>query len=141
MRLEKKKRGEVGTSLVAHWLRICLPMQWMQVQFLDGDLRFPHTLGQLNTRAATGEARGPQQRVPKINKCIYFFKEARLKRGSGMPVPSFPVSQSRHGLSGPPLSLESCCRMTSEPLSIRGTLTQLTTSWGGRCAWRPRGSQ
>ena len=31
------KRNGVGTSLVAQWLRICLPMQGTQVQILVGE--------------------------------------------------------------------------------------------------------
>ena len=32
--LEKEKQTEAGTSLVAQWLRICLPVQGTQVQAL-----------------------------------------------------------------------------------------------------------
>ena len=33
------KEIQEETSLVAQWLRICLPMQGMQVQYLVGELR------------------------------------------------------------------------------------------------------
>ena len=38
--LSEVKHTEAGTLLVVQWLRICLPMQGTQVQFLVWELRF-----------------------------------------------------------------------------------------------------
>ena len=51
----KKKTKKLQTSLVVQWLGVDLLMQGMQVQSLAGELRPPHTTGQLSLLAATRE--------------------------------------------------------------------------------------
>ena len=50
-----KENSRVRTSLVVQWLRICLPMQVMQVQVLVRELRFSHALRQLSPCTTTIE--------------------------------------------------------------------------------------
>jgi len=45
------RKRSLGTSLVAQQLRICLPVQETQVQFLVRELRFPHSVEQLSLHA------------------------------------------------------------------------------------------
>ena len=54
-----KENPRVRTSLVVQWLRICLPMQGMQVQVLVRELRFSHALRQLSPCATTIELAYP----------------------------------------------------------------------------------
>ena len=45
------RKRNLGNSLVAQKLRICLPMKGTQVQFLVRELRFPHPVEQLSLYA------------------------------------------------------------------------------------------
>ena len=45
------RKRNLGTSLVAQKLRICLPIKGTQVQFLVRELRFPHSVEQLSLHA------------------------------------------------------------------------------------------
>ena len=49
----KKKKQKLQTSLMVQWLGVDFLMQGMQVQSLAGELRPPHTTGQLSLLAAT----------------------------------------------------------------------------------------
>ena len=71
---KKKKNCLIGTSLVAQWLRIHLPMQGTQVQAL---VREDHTCRRatkarapqlLSPRATTNEACVPRARAPQQEK-------------------------------------------------------------------------
>ena len=56
----------VGASLVAQWLRICLPMQGNRFKPWSG--KIPHVAEQLSPRATTTEARVPRARAPQQEK-------------------------------------------------------------------------
>jgi len=45
---------KTGTSLVAQWLRICLPVQGIWVQSWSGT-KIPHAVGQPSPHTTTGE--------------------------------------------------------------------------------------
>ena len=51
--LAKLNVSNIGTSLVAQWLRICLPMQGTRVEALSG--KIPHAAEQLSPCATTAE--------------------------------------------------------------------------------------
>ena len=49
-----------GTSLVAQWFTICLPMRGKWVESFLWELRVPHAMGQQSPHAATRETCAPQ---------------------------------------------------------------------------------
>ena len=63
----------VRDFLVVQWLRIHLPMQGMWVQFLVGELRFPHATQQLTHNKEPMNGRGnpvqPKNRKKKVSDC------------------------------------------------------------------------
>ena len=72
----------VGTSLVVQWLRVCFPMQGMQVRFLVGELR-SHM--QLSLGAATTDPVRSRARAWQLEKLTSREKPACRNERSQMP--------------------------------------------------------
>ena len=49
---QEEERILCGTSLVAQWLRVCLPLKGTQARSLVRQLKIPHATGQLSPHAA-----------------------------------------------------------------------------------------
>jgi len=63
-------KGNLGTSLAVQWLRLCLPIQGLQVQSLAGELRshMPH-----------GQKKKKKSQKQYCNKFKKYFKMVHIK--------------------------------------------------------------
>ena len=76
------RKRNLGTSLVAQQLRICLPVQETQVQFLVRELRFPHSVEQLSLHATCEDSVKPKKKEREREK--EKFKHRQTHRESNL---------------------------------------------------------